>query len=248
MVNALLLTCLAGFSTLIGGLVVFFIQRFDKRYLNLAMGSAAGVMIFVSLTELLSESISLIGDQKAIIAFFLGSLIIYLIDYFIPHAYEAEKVCKKNKQKHFLKRCGLIVALGLAIHNLPEGIAVFYSSMADFKLGVIMALAIALHNIPEGFVVSMPIFYATKSKKQALTYAFLSGFAEPLGAIISFVFLRNILNGVILGYLLACTAGIMVFISFDELLPFAYQSGNNRLTLFGVFMGMGVMALSLLLI
>ncbi|MBU0667041.1 MAG: zinc transporter ZupT [Nanoarchaeota archaeon] len=246
MINALILTTLAGLSTVLGSLIIFFIKKRNDCFLSIAMGFAAGVMIFISLTELLNESISNIGYLYAIISFFAGILLIYVIDVFIPHSYEAENACSLNlKDKHGLKRCGLIVALGIAIHNFPEGITVFFSSMVNFKLGIIVALGIALHNIPEGIAIAMPIYYATNSKIKAFWYSFLSGLAEPLGAIIAFLFLRNFLTNTLLNVILAATAGIMVFISFDELLPYAYKQKNNHITIAGIFLGMAMMALSL---
>jgi len=248
-INALLLTFIAGLSTVIGSFIIFFVKREKDGYLSVAMGFAAGVMIFISLTELLPESIGKIGYLPAIISFFVGSIVIYLIDVLIPHSYEEENACNHNTKTWCgLKRCGVLVAIGIAIHNFPEGIAVFFSSLINVKLGLSIALAIALHNIPEGIAVAMPIYYATNSKRQAFMYSFLSGMAEPVGAIIAFIFLRNFLNETILYITIAAVAGIMVFICFDELLPHAFKQKNNHLTIAGVFLGMAVVAVSLWLI
>lgn len=235
---------------MLGSLIIFFIKKPKDCYLNIAMGFAAGVMIFISLTELLFESIENLGYSSAILSFFFGILLIFLLDVFVPHAYKAEKGCPKadlTKQQK-LKKCGVLVALGIAIHNFPEGIAVFFSSLADQKLGISIALAIALHNIPEGIAVAMPIYYATKNKNRAFYYSFLSGIAEPIAGLVSFLLLRNFLNDTILHVMIGAVAGIMIFISFDELLPFAYQQKRDNQTLAGIFAGMGVMALSLFLL
>lgn len=246
MINALILTTIAGLATLLGSSVIFFVKKQKPSYLNIAMGFAAGVMIFVSLTELLNESIENIGYLKAILSFFAGIIIIYLIDVFIPHSYEAETCSNSSiKEKHKLKRCGIMVAVGIAIHNFPEGIAVFFSSVLNIKLGIAIALAIALHNIPEGIAVAMPIYYATGSRIQAFWYSFLSGIAEPIGAILAFVFLQSFLTLEFLSIIIGAVAGIMVFISFDELLPFAYKQEDSHVTILGIFLGMGLMALSL---
>jgi ZIP family zinc transporter len=248
-ITALLLTFIAGLSTVIGSFVIFFVKREKDGYLSVAMGFAAGVMIFISLTELLPESIGKIGYIPAIISFFVGIIVIYLIDIFIPHSYEQENACDPNaKTKCDLKRCGILVAIGIAIHNFPEGIAVFFSSLINIKLGLSIGLAIALHNIPEVIAVAMPIYYATNSKRKAFMYSFFSGMAEPLGAIIAFLFLRSFLNEMMLYIIIAAVAGIMVFICFDELLPHAFKQKNNHLTIAGVFLGMAVVAISLLLI
>ncbi len=247
---ALMLTALAGFSTLLGSLIIFLIKKPKDSYLSAAMGFAAGVMTFVALTELLNESIEGLGYSGAILSFFAGVILIFLLDALVPHIYKAEEACDNPQlnKKQRLKKCGLLVALGIAIHNFPEGIAVFFSSLADQRLGITMAIAIALHNIPEGIAVAMPIYYATKSKTKAFYYSFLSGVTEPLAGLISFLILQNFLNDTILNVVIGAAAGIMVFISFDELLPFAYQQKHDNLTLAGVFAGMGVMALSLFLI
>ncbi len=242
--NALLLTFIAGISTLIGGVVIFFIKEPKEIYLNLAMGFSAGVMIFIAFTELLQESILGIGYGTAIIAFFAGMIVIYLIDLLIPHTYEGETVCKRNN----LKRCGTLIAIGIAIHNFPEGIAVFYSALADMKLGIALALAVALHNIPEGIAVATPIYYATKSKSKAFLYTLLAGLAEPLGAIVSYFFLYRFIDDYMLNIILGAVAGIMVFISFDELLPRAYKEENINTIIAGILAGMAIMALSLYLL
>ena len=146
-------------------------------------------------------------------------------------------------------KTGVAVALGIAIHNLPEGIVVFMSSLKDFNLGIILAIAIALHNIPEGISISVPIYYATKSKKKAFFYSAISGLAEPVGAIIGFLILRPFLSPGILSAMLAFAAGIMVFVSFDELLPTSFRNskGKGHMTVLGVITGMFIMALSLYL-
>jgi len=245
MLNALLLTIFAGLSTLIGGLIVFFIKKTKDSYLSIAMGFSAGVMIFVSFVELLPQSINSIGYLPAIISFFVGLIVIYLIDVFIPHSYEAECVEDSDRKKINLKRCGVFLAIGIAIHNFPEGIAVFYSSLTDLKLGLAIALAITLHNIPEGMAVAMPIYYATGSKIKAFWYSFWAGMAEPIGALLTLLFLYRFINNTILNIILALVAGLMIFISFDELLPKAYDQKNTHPIILGIFLGMVVMALSL---
>ncbi len=246
--NAIILTFFAGLSTLLGSFAIIFVKREKEGYLGIAMGFAAGVMIFISLAELLPESIGRIGHMPAMIAFFLGILAIYLIDVLIPHSYEQENPCSHDAKRCELRRCGILVAIGIAIHNFPEGIAVFFSSLVNLHLGLTIAIAIALHNIPEGIGVAMPIYYATNSKRQAFLYSFLSGMAEPVGAMIAYFFLRSILTDTILYMIVAAVAGIMVFISFDELLPYAFRQKNPHKTISGVFLGMLIVAVSLLLI
>ncbi|MFH1473619.1 MAG: zinc transporter ZupT [Candidatus Aenigmatarchaeota archaeon] len=241
------LALLAGLSTTIGSLFAFLIKKKNPKfsYLCVAFGFSAGVMIFVSFTELLAYGIRATNMLTAIIGFFGGILLIYLVDVSIPHIYEEEKHGMGK-----LKRTALMIALGIAIHNFPEGIAVMFSSITDARLGILIALAVALHNIPEGIAVALPIFYSTKSRKKAFWYSFLSGIAEPIGAILGFLFLYQFLNEFILGIILSAVAGIMVFISFDEMLPFVYKhkESNEHLSLLGMFLGMFMIALSMIVL
>jgi len=239
----LLLAFLAGISTLIGGFLSLLIKKPKFRYLCIAFGFSAGVMIFISFTELLAHGIETTGFLYASIAFFFGIASIYIIDVLIPHIYEEESY-KRNK----LNKVAILLFLGITVHNFPEGIAVFFSSVSNIELGMLVAIAIAMHNIPEGIAVAMPIFYATKKRSKALLYSFLAGIAEPIGAILSFLFLSPFLNDFVLGIILSATAGIMIFISFDELLPYVYKHKNQHLSILGLFLGMFVIAISIYLL
>ncbi|MCC8110035.1 MAG: zinc transporter ZupT [Planctomycetes bacterium] len=147
-----------------------------------------------------------------------------------------------------LMRTGYVTALVIAIHNFPEGLATFMSTIEDASVGFSIAIAIAIHNIPEGIAVSVPIYYATGDKKKAFTFSFLSGLTEPLGAIVGYMVLRNFMTPTLQGLVLAAVAGIMVFISLDELLPSAERYGEHHLSIYGAVFGMAVMAISLLLL
>ena len=153
---------------------------------------------------------------------------------------------KSNKNKSLL-RTGVFTAIAITIHNFPEGLATFVSALNDVSLAIPITIAIAIHNIPEGISVSVPIYYATGDKKKAFLYSFLSGMSEPLGAIIGYTLLRNIINDITLGILLSSVAGIMVFISLDELLPTARKYGEHHISIYGLIAGMAVMAISLIM-
>lgn len=257
------LTMFAGLSTGIGSLLAFFTKRTNKTFLSIALGFSAGVMLYVSFVEMFAtakESLILeFGDKLGywivVISFLGGIFIIALIDRLVPDAenphemHMVEEMNNPNPEHEHKKllRMGLFTALVLSIHNFPEGLATFMSTISDPSLGIAIAVAIAIHNIPEGIAVSVPIYYATGSRKKAFWYSFLSGLAEPLGAIIGCLILAKFCSPSLLGVVFAGVAGVMVFISLDELLPVAREFGKHHLSIYGMIAGMTVMAISLLL-
>ena len=218
-------------------------------------------MIYVSMIEifvkaqdsLISELGKIAGNWVTVGSFFGGMLVIAIIDKLIPseeNPHELKSVEDETKKptKHAkLMRMGIFTALAIAIHNFPEGLATFVSAMQEPSVAIPIVVAIAIHNIPEGIAVSVPIYQATGSKKKAFLYSFLSGLAEPVGALIGWFILMPIMNQVVSGVIFAGVAGIMVFISFDELLPAAREYGEHHLSIYGLISGMIVMAVSLLL-
>jgi ZIP family zinc transporter len=243
---ALALTTVAGLSTTIGGVLGIFVKEPGPRFMTLTLGFSGGVMILVSFVELLAGGIEAIGFGAAHVAFFAGMLGMFLIDFLIPHEYMAERHhTGEGGGRDRLLKTGLLVALGIAIHNFPEGMATFAGALQDPGLGVAIATAIAIHNIPEGLAVSAPVYSATGSRTRAFLLASLSGLAEPAGAVVAALVLLPILNDVVLGAMLAVVAGIMVFISLDELVPVARSFGEEHLSIVGVVIGMAVMAASL---
>jgi len=246
--KALLLTSIAGLSTTIGSLLGLVFKRENSRFMSFVLGFTAGVMVGVSFFELLPSGFKEIGFVKASIAFLAGFIFIFIIDYFIPHEYIGQKERITDKTDKKLLRTGLFVALGIGIHNFPEGMATFYSSLVDIKIGIAIAIAIAIHNIPEGIAVSAPVYKATGSRGKAFLWSFLSGVVEPIGAILTALVLLPFLNSMILGYLLSGIAGLMVFISIDELLPISKSYGYNHLPIVSFIVGMMIMILSLALL
>jgi len=248
---ALLLSTLAGLSTTVGSLLALFVRKPGSRLMTLTLGFSGGVMILVSFVELLPAGIDALGFGLANLAFFGGMVAMFLIDELIPHDYMGEHhhTQTENGQDAALKsrllKTGLFVALGVGIHNFPEGMASFATALSDPQLGIAIAIAIAIHNIPEGLAVSAPIYAATGSRSKAFWWSFFSGVAEPVGALLAAVVLMPFLNDAILGVLLSAVAGIMVFISIDELLPVSRAYGEEHLSIVGIFVGMVVMSLSL---
>lgn len=273
-VSALLLTLIAGSATGIGGALVLFKKKLSSNFLAGALGLSAGVMIFISLAELYPEAQAEImaispdshGKSFVLIAFFVGMGIITLIDFLIPeyeNPHEAsglslgDKTAAIDMMEHAgnasaLKRLGIMSALAIAIHNFPEGIATFIGALNDPEMGAGITFAIAIHNIPEGIAVAIPIYYATRSKGKALLYATLSGFSEVLGALLCLAVTSLFgieLTGSSMAFplILSAVAGIMIYISLDELLPTAEKYGKHHIAIAGVVGGMAIMAVSLLL-
>jgi len=219
-------------------------------------------MIYVSFVEIFVKArlsmISFLGEKAGTWAtvggFFFGMLLIGIIDKLTPEVENPHEVHtveemdgKSEEHKSNLMRMGVFTALAIAIHNFPEGLATFTAALKDPGLGIPIAVAIAIHNIPEGIAVAVPIFYATGSRKKAFRLSFLSGLAEPIGAIVGYLILYRFLNDAVFGFIFASVAGIMVYISLDELLPSAREYGEHHLSMYGLISGMVVMALSLLL-
>ena len=260
------LTLLAGLSTGIGGAMAFFTKKTNTKFLSISLGFSAGVMIYISFVEILSEAFRTLsiqmgsrkGNFTALAAFFGGMLLIAVIDKMVPerenpHEAVSVEIYKKKKPKEIkdkkgkLLRTGLLTAFAVAIHNFPEGFAVFMSVMKDPALGIGIVIAISIHNIPEGIAVSVPVYYATGNRLKAFWYSFLSGLAEPMGALVAYLILSRFMSDTLFGIVYAAIAGIMIFISFDQLLPAAREYGEHHLSIYGLFSGMAVMAISLIL-
>ena len=273
LISALILTLIAGSATGIGGALVLFKKKISSNFLAGALGLSAGVMIFISLAELFPEAQAMIsdiglphGEAFVLLAFFVGMGIITLIDFTIPeyeNPHEASGLSLSDKTaavgvlehtggEKALHRLGLLSALAIAVHNFPEGIATFIGALNDPEMGAGITFAISIHNIPEGIAVAIPIYYATKSKGKALLYATLSGLSEVVGAAlclaITAIFGIEITGGSpAFPLVLSAVAGIMIYISLDELLPTAEKYGKHHIAIAGVVGGMAMMGISLLI-
>lgn len=263
---AFILTLLAGLATGVGSLIALMAKRTNRKFLSFSLGFSAGVMIYISFVDLFPQSVEILGADYGVrggqiataLAFFGGILFIALIDKLVPsvenphemRSIESMQVevaagtLPSNHSKHML-RTGIMTALVIGIHNFPEGIATFMASLQDPQMGIAIAVAIAIHNIPEGIAVSVPVYYATGSRKRAFKFSFLSGLAEPVGALVGYLILAPFLTPAMLGYVFAVIAGIMVYISLDELLPAAHEYGEHHVAIWGLIVGMAVMAVGL---
>lgn len=257
-ISALLLTLIAGMSTGIGSLMAFFAKRTNTKFLSLSLGLSAGVMVYVSFMELMPDAIgsmgTLYGSKTAmlytLLAFFAGMGLIALIDFLVPedeNPHEFHGIGGAADYGTKLRRKGYMLALTIGIHNFPEGVATFVSALESLDIALPIVIAIAIHNIPEGIAVSVPIYHSTGSRRKALFYSMLSGVAEPIGALFALAFLMPIWTPAVNAVCMAAVAGIMVFISFDELLPGAEEYGHHHCAVWGVIAGMAVMGFGMLL-
>lgn len=261
------LTLMAGLATGIGGFLAFFTSTDNTRFLSFSLGFSAGVMIYVSMVEIFVEAREALtsalgetpGSWAVVAGFFGGMMLIAVIDWSIPEQSNPHELgmattagnparAKQGTQNPGLLKTGMFTAAAVAIHNFPEGIATLTSALKDPLLGVAIAVAIAIHNIPEGIAVAVPVYFATGDRKKALQLSFLCGLSEPLGAAVAYLILMPYLNDVVFGIVFAAVAGIMVFISLDELLPAAKRYDETHLPIYGVIGGMAVMAVSLVLL
>lgn len=268
------LTIIAGLSTGFGSILALSAKKTNTKFLSISLGFSAGVMLYVSFVEIFFKAETALvadlglrlGKWVNVISFFGGILFIALIDKLIPKPQNPHEVSsiedleslnltdeevekrKKEASSKKLLRMGVLTALAIAIHNFPEGIATFLAALSDPTLAIPITIAIAIHNIPEGISVYIPIYYSTGSKKKAFMLSFLSGLAEPVGALVGFLILGPFLTPTLFGIAFAAVAGIMVFICVDELLPAAREYGETHLSIYGMIAGMAVMALSILLL
>lgn len=255
---ALLLTFFAGLATVVGGCFTFFIKRTNIRALSIGLGFSAGVMIFLSFTEILTNAKEMIGkfypnnaNWLVLVGFALGLFIAILIDYFVPDHIEEDLFSGQEKctnSPHRIKRAGLLTAIAISVHNFPEGMATFFVSTQNLAMGFTVAMAIAIHNIPEGIAVALPIYHATGKKRLAIWYTFLSGISEPIGAIIGLIAIQYFLPQVAVGLLFAAVGGIMIYISFDTILPLSREYGDGHYSVLGIMSGIIIVWTSLLLL
>lgn len=265
MLQALLISLLAGLATSIGGILATHRRMVERPFMAMSLAFAAGAMLFVSFTELLPYGIrSFTASNTAQVAqlltfgaFFVGIVLVMLIDRIVPHSInpseiegrESDMTSDERSARNKLMRSGVLIGFVLALHNLPEGMSTFLASYQNLSMGLTLAVAIAIHNIPEGIAVAAPVYAATKSRKQAFWWATLSGLTEPIGALVALLLINTMIPPTYLGALYGLVAGMMVFIAIDELLPAArrYQTSLYQ-TIYGTVIGMAAVAISMILL
>lgn len=254
----------AGIATGIGGFLVLLYRKTNVKLLSTMLGFSAGVMIYVSFIEIFPEAESILtgahgatrGKILSVLSFFFGIVMIALLDEIVPepnNPHSSHRI-EEADSPYFLKisgklyKTGIFTAIAITIHNFPEGIAAFISGVRNPVLGISIATAIAIHNIPEGISIAIPIYYATRSRRKALWMSILSGLSEPLGAVLTMLILGPFISDTLFGIVFAAVAGIMIYISLDELLPASREYGEHHFSILGLVLGMAVMALSIILI
>ena len=258
---AFCLTMLAGLTTAVGGAIAFITKKDNLKTLSIGLGFSAGVMIFISLVDIVPNSEVLLKQNfphmfKWLVfgGFITGLLVSILIDYFLPDHVDSEELLNpddpdaSNHNHYKLKRAGFMTALAICIHNFPEGMATFLTTTQNITLGISVAFAIAIHNIPEGIAVALPIYHVTGKKRYAMLYAALSGITEPIGALVGMMLFNMFVPQVMIGFLMASVAGIMTYISFDTLLPLSKEYGNWHYTVIGIISGLLFIWMSLIIL
>ena len=222
---------------MLGAFVIFFKCKEQNihKFITASLAFSLAIMIGISITDLIPEStyilLSSYGIGKGIIFSFIAfSIGIILIKYL-------HKLMDKTEQANDLYKLGILNMLALILHNFPEGIATFMSSYKDIELGLKLGLAIAFHNIPEGISIAVPIYYATKSKKNALFKTFLSGIAEPIGAILAYIFLSKYITDTFISMILLLVGGIMITLAIEVIYPKARKFNLNEYLYLGLFVG-----------
>ncbi len=244
---AMLMTLIAGLTTAVGGAIAFMVKKDNLKALSIGLGFSAGVMIFLSFTDIIPEAGEMLSinypnhfEWLVLMGFIAGIVVAILIDYFLPDHVDPDELADPEApcaHRHKIKRAGLLTAVAICVHNFPEGMATFLTTTQNLTLGISVGLAIAIHNIPEGIAVALPIYHVTGKKRYAMLYAALSGITEPIGAVIGMFLFSLFLPQVLVGILLAAVAGIMIYLSFDTLLPLSREYGNWHLSMIGIVTG-----------
>lgn len=254
------LTTLVGLTMGIGGILSFFINEKNKKFFSLSLSFAAGIMIYAAFMAILPEGMHHLeeymgenGKYLGLLGFFGGMLFIAIMEKWIhkhgghhghSHGEEDHDHDQEEDGQH-LSKLGLMSAVAIGIHNLPEGLTIFTTALNDIAVAIPIAIAIVIHNIPLGIAIAVPIYYSTGSKRKALIYTFLVGLCQPLGALLGYALFSNLDTGIFFGILYTVVSGIMIFISLDELLPSSQREDDHHISVYGAIGGMLVMALSL---
>lgn len=242
---ALILSTTAGLSTLIGGLVVYMKIKDKTRFIAFSLSFSLSVMLCLSVFELIPESSMTLVNKYGIITSILISLIVFLLGKYSVTIINKKITLLQNNNN--LYRVGVLSMIALMLHNFPEGIATFMASYNSLSAGISLCIAIMLHNIPEGISISVPIYYATGSKKRGVLYSFISGLSEPLGAILAFIVLKNFINDITISIVLIFVAGIMITLAINEMLPEVNKYNKKKESIIGMISGLILVLINLII-
>lgn len=254
---ALTVTIIASLATVVGGALVLFFKQPSPRLLSFGLAFAGGAMVYVSLTEILNKSVASfssafnpkLGFSFGTFSFLLGIILVLLLDRLVPNPHETIEPSKLSTQSSSsLYRTGLLTLFAITAHNFPEGMATFFATLENPTIGLPLAVAIAIHNIPEGIAIALPVYIVTENKALALAASFVSGLAEPIGALIGYLILAPYLNSIVYGLVFGIIGGVMVYLALDELLPAAKRYSKGHETVYGLVTGMSILAISLVLL
>ena len=241
----LLISSLAGLSTLIGGLIVFIKFKDREGFISFALSFSLSVMLSLSIFELIPESMIKLNNKFGFAWALLVGLAVFTLGRIIVTKLN-NKIALLSKNNN-LYRVGVLSMLALMLHNFPEGIATFMTAYNDLSMGISLGIAIMLHNIPEGISISVPIYYATGNKKRGLLYSFISGLAEPLGAILAYIVLKNFISDITISIVLIFVAGIMITLAIEEMLPEANKYNKKKQNIIGLILGVILVLINLLI-
>lgn len=233
-----IITFLAGISTILGIIPTYFNKKYEDKIINFSLSFASGIMITISFISLIPEALKYLNTS---LSFFTIILTLIFINIGLIMATIIDKNISKRVSNNSLYKVGIVSIIALILHNIPEGITTFITTSNDFKIGLTLSLAIALHNIPEGISIAVPIYYSTNSHRKAFLYTFISGFSEFFGAVLAYIFLSHFVNDFIMSLVLGITAGVMIQISTNELLPTSFKYKNNFISFLGLFLGSIIM-------
>jgi len=235
----LLLSLIAGSSTAFGGLIVISLRKISNRVVSFSLGFASGVMLLMAFLDLFLEAMGLLTHFELTLAFSLGAIIMIALDLTIPHIERVtlrERTRGEEKRSRLL-RSGMLIALGITLHNFPEGIVVATGYTYLPRLGFIIAVAIMMHNIPEGLAMAIPLRMAGAKSSRVVALTLLSGLAEPIAALVTAVALSSVASRISIGYSLAFAGGVMTYITADELIPVAHEYGYKHTVSTGLLFG-----------
>jgi ZIP family zinc transporter len=240
----LLVSSLAGLSTVLGSFIIFMPIKKENinKFISMVLSFSLAIMIGISITDLIPNSLDVLlkydlikGVFISIVSFILGIILIKILSI---------KINKAKLNNESLYKLGILNMIALLLHNFPEGIATFLSSMQNISLGIKLSIAIALHNVPEGISIAVPIYYSTNNKKDAIKKTFISGLAEPIGAILAFILFKNYITSELISIILLIVAGIMITISIEDIYPEALKYKENKSVIIGLILGLIVILIS----